>query len=347
MTRSRSAIALVAVVALLSSQAVKADVRSEQKTKFQLAGMLGKMVNFFGGKAAREGVTATVAVKGDRMVTTSDQTGQIIDLAEEKIYDLDLKKKTYRVMTFADIRRQMEEAKKRAEEEAKKAQAEEPAAAPPEKDPNAKELEIDFEVKNTGQKKAINGFDTEQAVMIITVREKGKTLEQSGGLVMNSDIWLTPSIPAMKEVADFNLKYAQKLYGPMITGASPQDMAAAMALYPMMKPAIEKMAAEGSKLQGTPVLTVTTVDAVKSAEQITAEQKEASSSSSGSGGSTPSTVGGLIGGIGRRMAQRRASEPAGPQARANIMTTTFEVVKVATTVTAEEMAIPAGFKESR
>jgi len=43
-------------------------------------------------------------------------------------------------------------------------------------------MEIDFDVKNTGQQKAINGFDTHEAVMTITVREKGKTLEQAGGI---------------------------------------------------------------------------------------------------------------------------------------------------------------------
>ena len=39
-------------------------------------GMLGKVVNFFGGKSAREGVVSTVAVAGDRKMTTSgDNTG--------------------------------------------------------------------------------------------------------------------------------------------------------------------------------------------------------------------------------------------------------------------------------
>jgi len=351
MTRSRIAIALVACIAVASTAALRADVRSDEKTKFQLAGALGKVVNFFGGKAAREGVTSTVAVKGNRMMTTSgDSTAQIVDLSEEKIYDLDLKKKSYKVMTFAEIRRQMEEARKRAEEEAKKEQAEPSGgkAEPAQQDPNAKQMDVDFEVKNTGEKKDINGFSTTQSIMTITVREKGKTLQQSGGMVLTSDIWLTPSIPAMKEVADFNLKYAQQLYGPMIAGASPQDMASAMALYPMMKPALEKMAAEGSKMQGTPVLTTTTIDAVKSAEQLAAEQDSASESKS-SGSSAPTSVGGLIGGFGRRMAQRKQAndQAVGPKDRATVVTTTHEVLKVATSVTAEEVAVPAGFKESK
>ena len=99
-----------------------ADVRADQKTHVEFAGMLGRMVEHFGGKAAREGVTSTVAVKGNRKATLNDATGQIIDLTEEKVYDLDLKKKSYKVTTFAELRRQMEEARKKAAEDASKEQ---------------------------------------------------------------------------------------------------------------------------------------------------------------------------------------------------------------------------------
>lgn len=347
MSHSRIALALAACLAVASTQALRADVRSDQKTKFQLAGALGKVVNFFGGKAARDGVTSTVALKGDRMMTTTgDSGGQIIDLAEEKVYNLDLKKKSYTVVTFAQLRQQMEDARKRAQEEAaKNPEADKPA----QRDPNAKEVEVDFDVKNTGEKKDINGFATTQSIMTITVREKGKTLQQGGGMVLTSDIWLTPSIPAMKEVADFHLKYAQKLYGPMIEGASPQDMASAMAMYPQMKPALERMATEGRKLQGTAILTTTTIDAVQSAEQMAASQSSAGDAKS-SGGSAPTSVGGLIGGFGRRMAKKKEDEPAvaaGPKDRATVLTTTNETLKLSTTVADAEVAVPAGFKESK
>jgi len=347
MSHSRIALALTACLAVASTQALRADVRSDQKTKFQLAGALGKVVNFFGGKAARDGVTSTVALKGDRMMTTTgDSGGQIIDLAEEKVYNLDLKKKSYTVVTFAQLRQQMEEARKRAQEEAaKNPEADKPA----QRDPNAKEVEVDFDVKNTGEKKDINGFATTQSIMTITVREKGKTLQQGGGMVLTSDIWLTPSIPAMKEVADFHMKYAQKLYGPMVEGASPQDMASAMAMYPQMKPALERMATEGRKLQGTAILTTTTIDAVQSAEQVAASQSSAGDAKS-SGGSAPTSVGGLIGGFGRRMAKKKEDEPAvaaGPKDRATVLTTTNETLKLSTTVADAEVAVPAGFKESK
>lgn len=347
MSRSRTALAFVAVLALTSTQALRADVRSEEKTKFQLAGALGRVVNIFGGKAAREGITTSTAVKGNRMMTTSgDNTGQIIDLAEEKVYNLDLRKKSYTVITFADMRRQMEEAQKRATDEAKK---EQPAEA--RQDPNAKQYDVDFEVKNTGEKKDVNGFSTSQSIMTITVREKGKTLQQSGGVVLTTDMWMTPAIPAMKEVSDFRMKYFEKVYGSMFEGASPQDMASAMAMYPQMKPALEKMAAEARKLQGTPVQTTMTVDAVQSAEQLAASANGSSSDSKASGNSAPPSVGGLAGRFAARMARKKDDEKpadaAGPKDRATVITSTFEVLKVSTSVSADEVAIPAGFKENK
>src|SRR3954466_4822963 len=144
-----------------AAPALKADVRADEKSRVEFAGMLGRMFNIFGGKSAREGITSSVAVKGDRKATMNDSTGQIIDLAEEKVYDLDLKKKNYKVTTFAELRRRMEEARKKAEEDAmkeagKEKEKEKEQAA---KDPNAKEVEVDFDFKNTGAKKTINGFD--------------------------------------------------------------------------------------------------------------------------------------------------------------------------------------------
>jgi hypothetical protein len=345
MNRTRTTIALSAALLALSSLPLRADVREEQKAQVQFAGMLGRMFNMFGGKSAREGVTSTIAVKGDRKATTSDTTGQIIDLGEEKVYDLDLKKKTYTVTTFAELRRRMEEARKKADENARKEagrekEKEKPAAA----DPDAKQMEVDFDIKNTGAKKTINGFETHETVMTITVREKGKTLEQGGGMVTTSDMWLTPKIAAMKEVVDFDMRYAQKLYGTMIAGVSAEQMAAAMAMYPMMKPALGKMSAEGGKIDGTPIQTTTTMDAVKSAEQIAADAKAGSDDNkpAASGG-----VSGMLGGLAKKMAQKKMGGDDANKDRATFMTMTSEVLKVVTDVSAADVAVPAAFKENK
>jgi hypothetical protein len=336
MKRSRITAMLAVCLLMGTAYTLKADVRVEQKTKFQLAGALGRVINIFGGKSAREGVTSTVAVKGDRKLTRTDSTGQIIDLAEQKVYDLDFKKKTYKVTTFAEIRQQIEEARKKAEEEAREAR-EDAREEPVERDPDAKDVEIDFDVKNTGERKEVNGFDTHQAIVTVTVREKGKKLEESGGLVMTSDMWLAPKNPAMAELQQFDARYAQSVYGTAVAGASPQDLAAVLVMYPQLKAAIAKMNAEGGRIDGTAVLTTVTMDAVKSAEQMAEEAKAGNDHDS-----TPASVGGLLGRFARR---RAAPKNDGPKNRATFLTTSHEVLKLASDVPADSVAIPAGFKQ--
>ena len=343
MTRSRTAVALTVGLLALSSYSVKADVRADEKNRVQLAGMLGRMVNLFGGKAAREGVTSTRAVKGNRMATRNEMTSQIIDLNEEKIYDLDMKKKTYKVTTFADLRRRMEEAQRKAEERARREQGTQKPE--PARDRDQKEIEVDFDVRNTDQRKTINGFDTHEAIMTITLREKGETVEQGGGMVVTSDMWLAPTIAAMKEIADFRMHYAAKLAGPMVAGASAEDMAAAMAMYPMMKQAITRMNAENVKLDGTAIQTTMTFDSVRSAENMAqAAQKPDDNDTkvSPTGG-----IRGLAGRLAHLAARRKAESNSESSARTTFMTMTGEVLKVTTDVGASDVAIPQGFKEKR
>lgn len=332
-------LSLVAALVVVLSSTLAADIRSDQRVKFQFGGALGKLVNMF-SKGARDGVITTVAVKGNRKASmTGDTGGQIIDLSEEKIYDLDLKKKTYKVTTFAELRRQMEEARREAEKNAR--ESAEPAK-PAEKDPNQKEYEIDFDIKNTAETKTINGFDTKKSVITITVREKGKTLNDAGGMVMTTEMWMTSGAPSTRDLAEFDRKYAEKIYGPMVSGASAQDMAAAMAMYPQIKPAIEKMAAEGNKIQGTPILTDMKVEAVPpgTADQAAAAPAAAEPEQK------KGRFGGLVGGLKKMTEAGKGGGSEKPQ-RAVVMTTSVEMLKLTTDVDAASVAIPAGFTERK
>ena len=115
----RRQLAGIAVITALVASTLLADVKTREKTTFKLEGMLGRMVNIFGGSAARDGVTSTVAVKGNRRSRISDVTGEIVDLSEQKVYELDIKKKEYKVTTFEELRRRLQEAKDKAEKDAK------------------------------------------------------------------------------------------------------------------------------------------------------------------------------------------------------------------------------------
>jgi hypothetical protein len=306
---------------------ISADVKTREHSLFKFEGMLGKVVGLFGGKAAREGIISSVAVKGNRKASISDIGGQIIDIGEEKIYDLDVKKKEYRVTTFEELRRRMEEERERAEKEARKEEGREPQKEQP-----RKEFEFDFKAEETGQKKQIAGYDTRQVILTVTMREKGKTLEQSGGFVMTADSWLGPEIAALKELTDFDRRYYEKLYGADMMGMAAGQMAMVLAAYPMIKEANDRIKKEGTKLKGTPIATTTTFDVVKTKEQIDAETSDQQSS----GGS------GLGGMLARKIAKK---EP--PKPRATVLTVQHEYQEVATSVAGTDLEIPAGFKEKK
>ena len=336
MTRKQLLPALVLTLTVAAAPA-HAEVKKEERNQVSFSGMLGRMFNLFGGKSAKEGVASTVSVSGDRkMTTTGENAGQIIDLREEKIYDLDLRRKTYKVTTFEEIRRQMREAEEEARESAAKQPKEEQSQN------QGKEMEIDVDIKNTGQTKAINGYDTRQVVATITVREKGKKLEDSGGLVMTVDTWLTKAV-SLKEIADFDRRYYEKLAGP-ISAVDAKQMATAMAMFPGLKEAFARLSRED--FGGTAIQTTTTIDSVKSAEQM---KQQGSGSSAQSDNPSPASIGGAIGGFMRRRQQQKEPEtPAAANAnpaRSTFMTMNNEVLKIASNVTAADVALPAGFKE--
>src|SRR6187549_1733606 len=236
MRRMLISFVLLSLVALTASPAW-ADVKTREKTHVSLGGMLGKVFNLFGGKAAKEGVVSTTAVKGNRKITINDTTGEIVDLSEEKIYKLDMKKKTYEVITFEQLRQQMREAREKAQKQASEQQGKEEKQ--PEKGQPKKEYEVDFNAKETGQKKQLAGYDTREVIMTITVREKGRTLEDSGGVVMTVDSWLGPQIPALKEMAEFEIKYWKQLQGPDAMGMSAEQLATVIAMFPAVRQAMD------------------------------------------------------------------------------------------------------------
>jgi hypothetical protein len=329
---------------VVCSGVLYADVRTEEKTQVKFEGMLGRIMGIFGGRAARDGITTTVAVKGDRKSTTSGDTQQIIDLKEEKIYFVDLKAKSYKVTTFAELRQQMEEARRKAAEQQLKETGKADASAP--------QMDLDFSLKDTGQRKVINGFDTHEVLMTITMREKGKTLEQSGGIVLSSSTWLAPKMPGGSEVLEFDKRYAQKLAASGMLDA--QQMAAISAMYPQMQQAMTRMQAENVNLDGTSVLTEVKFEIVASAEE-TAKAAQPEKKDAKKDDAPPTSVSGLGGALGGRLGRRilagkdkeapeAAAAPATP-GRATLMTMHHELLKVTPEATDADVSIPAGFKQ--
>jgi len=325
---------------MLISQAARAEVKTEERTRIEFPGALGGIMKVFGGKSAKEGVVNKVALKGDRKMTTNEDTAELIDLTEEKVYQIDLKKKTYSVLTFAQMKQQMEEAMAKAKAE----MASQPSAPKP--DPTAPPAEkpdfaVDFKLQESGQKKTINGFDCHEVVATVTVRQKDKTADE-GAMVLTTSMWMTPQIAAMKELEDFDRRFAEKLVIPMAREVAEQ-IGPAMATYPGLGEAMGKLEIEKVKMDGTAVLTVMRFEAVGNPDQ-TATAKPAPAEPPKQSG-IPTSVGGLLGGFGKKPAPK--PEETNSSKPAAFMSTNHELVSVSTSVLQSDVSIPAGFKEKK
>jgi hypothetical protein len=323
-------VAITAFTLIVAASSLRADIKTQEKTSFQMGGMLGGLINRLAGDAAKDGVVSTVAVHGSRKMTANEQTGKIIDLAEEKVYDIDYRRKEYRVTTFAELRKRWQDAQAKATKDVSESKE-----AKDEGDPlQGKQYEISFDVKQTGQTKSVAGHNTREAILTITVHEKGKTLEEGGGLVMTNDMWIAPKISEMDEIGAFDLKFARAIYGDAMPNIDAAQMSMLLASYPAFKEMTAKMSAEAKKLEGTPLVVVTTMEAVKSAEQM-----KASASASGA----PNPTGGLAG----RLAARMGPKPKAAEQKTKAFSSSNETISISTTVTDADIAIPAGFKEKK
>jgi hypothetical protein len=307
-------------VAVALTLPVSAAVKTRQKVSVKFEGMMGRMMSMAG--MGGDPTTSTVSVVGQRMSTFDDRSGQIVDLAEERVYQVDMRRKEYTITTFAQMRQQMEEARKRLAEQSQSMDPQQQAQA----EQAADAFEVDVDVKETGETKKIADQATKQVILTLTLRQKDQTLEQGGGFVMTNDMWLAPRVAALDELSAFQLKFAQAVFGEAL-GMDPRQASSISALIPAFGSLATRMAEEGKKLEGTALLTTSTLETVKSEAQL-----EAASQSGGGG------IGGAL--AGRFMRGRN-------QPRSTTMTSTHEMLSISSTVADADVAVPAGFKEKK
>jgi hypothetical protein len=317
------------VCAALLAPVVRADVKTHQKSTVKFEGLMGSFINRMAGGA--NGIMSAIAVQGNRMSRMTDNRGEIVDLGEQKVYTVDLKKKEYTVQTFDQLRQALQAARAdmakqssaQDAQDAKDRQAAEDAA---------KQIEFDVDVHETGQHKPMVGADAREVVMTITMRQKGQKLEDSGGMVMTDTMWITPKIAALDEVNAFNQKYFRAIFGDSFGQIEAGQMNALSAMLPNFAALGNRLSVESSKLQGTPVAATMVIETVKSKEQMQA-------AGNGSDDQSSSPSGRLGGMLARRMMRRNTDQ------RTKTVTITHETLDVSPTVATADVQIPAGFKE--
>jgi hypothetical protein len=244
---------VVGVVALCLAIPSFAEFQYTETTSITGGSVVGmmKMAGTFSKQArqANEPITTTIIVKGNRMVRINPTYSEIVDLDKETVTHIDMQHKTYTVMTFQQMKQQMEDAARQARE--KQSHAQQPPPQAPQ-DPNTK-LSFHVNVRNTPNTKQVAGLDAAESILTMTMEAQDTKSGDSGNMAITNDMWMVPEVPGYAEVRDFERRYALKM-GAMFNEAV--GSATLASLQPGAGEGMAEMVKEMSKLKGTPVLQI-------------------------------------------------------------------------------------------
>ncbi len=312
-----------------------ADFSYERTTKITGGAMAG-MMKFAGAlsKQAREPMQSTIAVKGNRMATVSKERASIIDLDAETITEISFARKTYTVMTFAEMKQMMEQMAQRAKDAPKQQSEQQPSNV---------DTDFKLEVKETGQAKEIAGLQTKEVILTMRMDATDQQTGNKGSMVVTNDMWLAPEVAGYEEIREFHKKMAAKMNWSPDSG-----MGGLMASRPDMARAMANLGKEVSKMQGVPVLSLTkmTTEGQPGAAQPAAGTTDAQTTQQQSK-PTPfgDALAGRFGGFRKKKQQDSSAAPA-DSSPGSLMESTTEMSGFSSApVDPAKFQIPARFKK--
>jgi hypothetical protein len=330
--RLQSSLAAVLVCALSGS--CFADFQYTETSKITGGSAAGamKFVGVFSKDArqATQGTNATISLKGNKL-RREDSLGQveIIDLDGRRIIHIDGKKKTYSIMTFDEMRQQMEEARRKAAEQQAKHNKQQG---------NVKIIPKIQITPGSGSKKLLDYTAKEMKVRVDMEMQSDdpQAKGQSANMWVNSDSWIAP-VKGYDEMKHFYQRLAKELdWVPgAVFGANPQ-----------IAPAMVEYRKSAATLSGMPLLSMVSVGM---AGQPGAPQQASQDDQKSSGGN-PIThgIGGIFGKKKNKDKDNTATDDSAKSASTpgSLLDTTIEVTSVSTnSVDAGLFAIPQGYKQ--
>ncbi|MGC2161764.1 MAG: hypothetical protein WA634_07655 [Silvibacterium sp.] len=231
-----------------------------------------KSVGFLGKSMSKMfAPTSTLTmVHGNQKATVSKDFTDIVDLDKEEMIHIDSVKKTYTVMTFAQMRQMMQnmpQQMQKIQAQAKQAQTQQPQT----------DLKMSYNVsaKNTGVSKEVNGLMAQEQVitMTMTITDPNAPAPAPGqptsiAYTVTTDAWIAPDPPEVKEIQDFDIRMGQKIMqgvdmqawaAQMKASANNAGMGQLLGGQPGAADAMAQMGKEMAKLKGTRVLEITSM----------------------------------------------------------------------------------------
>jgi hypothetical protein len=313
-------------------------LKKREKMNMKLTGSLGKFVTKMGGPM---------------------ETDSITDIDKDVVWTLDHKKKTY---TENKISLEMEKMKGQPatkEEEEEK-----------EEKPKVKIIRNEFSVKETGEKKTINGFNCKKYLLIWLVETEDIETKEHAKNTMTSELWnteLTKELNALqKEEMEFNQAYLKKLgiemspeeaqkFGlGMMSGFLGTDEKAT-------EENMKKLTKELSKVRGYTIASNIKweheSDSMKKQKEESAkkEKMEEPEEEESEDVDVSQGIGGFLGGVAKKAATKKikeekkkkeAEEKEKNKGKENVVFESYtEIKKISTSkIPQSEFSVPAGYK---
>ena len=210
---------------LTAGLTARADFSYTQTTK-SAGGMMA---------AAAPTVTKTY-LKGQKMKIDSGDSIMIMDFDAQTMTHINTAQKTYTVSKFSDLGETV----------------------------GKSGMDVNIDLKETGQRKTINGFNATEMVMTMEM-DNPQARQQGMKMKMEMDIWVSPDVPGAGELRTFYQRNAGKFpWGAMMGGGRGN---------PSMQKAMADLRRKMAEVKGVPVLQVMKMGAAGNEAQMAQMQK--------------------------------------------------------------------------
>lgn len=286
-----------------------------------------------------------------RMAKSGD-TDEIIRVDLDKVWNLNLKKRTYteRAITAPPLPESKEPAEK-------------PAPSKPAKHekPTHRIKRADFSVKKTGDKKDINGFKTERYLASAVIEVEEIASKEVSSFLLDTNIWTTPWTKTLRQASDEHMKFAkaylQKMGMPISAEKNKVFDTSSVGMLlgvggAKTEETLESLRKKIDAIDGYAVATETVWTMKEDPAAVARRDKEKAAAakdeepSIDASGGAAGIAGGLIGGFAKKKFKERQEKSDRDRAGAPILSTYHEVKSVSTgPIDAAQFDVPSGFKK--
>lgn len=336
--------------ALLLCAIAHGDVTLEERLSTQgtgalaIANMQGKTVTVISGNRAR---TESDLQMQSRLVNMFNRGGprvEIVRLDQDKVFELQPKKKTYTESNLAEQRAQMQ----KVLDQQRQAQAQQQQTSSGLDEAKCEWSPPKVDVKQSGERNTFAGFEAERVTVTAVQSCKLRDTSQVCDFGMSLDQWLAPKFDANTEVLAYQRAYAEKL-GIGVT-ASRDFAERAEMLFGNREALWRELSAKLKELKGYPVKSAIGFGIGGPQCQASGSAAEPATSGAGAGG-IAGQLGGALGGlIGRKKDKAEAAAVSAPALLPGglvpLMTVTGELISISNAaVDPATFQIPADFRK--